>query len=54
MHNNIVCYLFTKFDDKQNLINFIKNYKKNNSGFFGGLPIATLLGGLAYTFFTEE
>tara|TARA_B100000767_G_scaffold42748_1_gene36630 strand:+ start:2756 stop:3568 length:813 start_codon:yes stop_codon:yes gene_type:complete len=29
----LVCYLFTKFDDKQNLINFIKNYKKNNSGF---------------------
>jgi hypothetical protein len=31
----------------------VRKAKKNNSG-FGGLPIAALLGGLAYVFFTEE
>jgi len=26
-----VCYLFTRFDNVQTLLNFIKNYKKYNS-----------------------
>ena len=28
----LVCYLFTKFDNKKTLINFIGNYKKHKSG----------------------
>ena len=28
----LVCYLLTKFDNKKTLLNFIYNYKKNNSG----------------------
>ena len=28
----LVCYLFTAYDNKQSLINFIKNYKKNAAG----------------------
>jgi hypothetical protein len=30
---NLVCYLFTKYDDKKSLINFIKNYKLNPAGY---------------------
>ena len=30
--NKIVCYLFTAFDKREKLINFIKYYKKNKSG----------------------
>ena len=30
--DKIVCYLFTAFDKKEKLINFIKYYKKNKSG----------------------
>ena len=32
LSNKIVCYLFTKFDKHEKLINFIKQYKKNKSG----------------------
>ena len=28
----LVCYLFTKYDDKKSLINFVRNYKFNKSG----------------------
>ena len=30
--DRIVCYLFTVFDKKESLLNFIKNYKKYESG----------------------
>jgi hypothetical protein len=30
--NKIVCYLYTGFDKKEKLIDFVKNYKKNKSG----------------------
>ena len=32
MNNNLVCYLFTKFDDKKSFLEFIKYYKKYSSG----------------------
>ena len=28
MNNNLVCYLFTKFDNKKSILEFIKYYKK--------------------------
>ena len=28
----LVCYLFTKFDNKETLLNFVQNYKKYDSG----------------------
>mgnify|MGYP000391222021 FL=1 len=32
MHNNLVCYLFTKFDELNSIKEFIKHYKKHPSG----------------------
>ena len=32
MNNNLVCYLFTKFDNKKSILEFIKYYKKYSSG----------------------
>ena len=32
MHNNLVCYLFTKFDELNSIKEFIKHYKKHSSG----------------------
>ena len=33
MHNNLVCYLFTKFDEDKSLINFKANYLNYKSGY---------------------
>ena len=32
MHNNLVCYLFTKFDELNSIKEFVKHYKKYPSG----------------------
>ena len=32
MHNNLVCYLFTKFDELNSIKEFVKHYKKHPSG----------------------
>ena len=32
MSNNLVCYLFTRFDNKKSIFEFIKYYKKYSSG----------------------
>ena len=31
MNDRIVCYLFTVFDKKESLIDFVKHYKKHKS-----------------------
>ena len=44
----LVCYLFTKFDKKSSLLNFIRYYKKYKSGYKHDLIICYKL------FKTEE
>ena len=36
---NLVCYLFTKYDDKKSLINFTKNYNLYPAGYIHRLLV---------------
>ena len=48
----LVCYLFTKFDNKITLLNFVRNYKRYNSGYQHSLLICfKLMNSIQITFF---
>jgi hypothetical protein len=48
----LVCYLFTKFDNKITLLNFVRNYKRYNSGYQHSLLICfKLMNSIQINFF---
>ena len=48
----LVCYLFTKFDNKITLLNFVRNYKRYNSGYQHSLLICfKLMNSIQISFF---